>query len=222
MNKIKAILEKLRSAIIDFIHRGESWRPKYAPVLEQFKTLWNRAFPRKKKKALVDEIINNYANDSFRPLLKDHPLIFKIENTNNHEVVDVEIFRAAQRYIFGTVHEINGIKISYYIPGFTYSEFLMHLLSYKYVIGMVRLSFVSVSQEVKVDDLSFTIEEREIWGATFTRPVTPIIDKEQYQNSIYDENIKYKLDCLSGLKFRSIPGHTTILLTLYPTDRSKL
>jgi|WetSurMetagenome_2_1015567.scaffolds.fasta_scaffold310908_2 hypothetical protein len=230
MKKLKELLLKFWFLIKDawlFIKPvAPASKKQYPTVRDQLKQLWHKFFPAVKNLAAqpAQDIEDDYIEFLKKERVKrfkpsgSQPFIISIENSNDQPVNDVEVLNAVHRINLKDADK-QGIEFSYGIPYFSYQDFLTHLLSYKYLIGMIRISFTTQTKDAKMDQFVFWLDEKEMQGNMHCAPVIPAIDTFQYHDSIYDAKVKFKLDCFSGLRFQTIPAKTVIRLYLYPKVR---
>jgi hypothetical protein len=193
-----------------------------------FVTLWSKFVALFHKvfihKTYYRPVINN-SSEYFKYLVTEYkdvmlqPFIITLENTGTEIVKDVEILNAVKRFKLNFNLGWEGspeLKISYGIPGISYEDFLASLLSYKYVINQIRLSY---SKIVPIEDFMMTYEGKEINGNSHSFPILTLLDKNQYVQTVIDIHKEFNIDCFTSLKIKQIPPLTKVHIYLYPILR---
>lgn len=186
---------------------------------------WHKLFsPKKYKLVNVAKIdLEKYAGLLATDYEKriDQPFIIRVGNTSNEPVKDVELLSAIKRFkLVNLSDQYPGLKISYGVPGIDYEDFLTNLLSYKYIIGCLRLSaWSNQGSKPRIQDLEMIIQQHQINGNLESWHVIPAIDKDQFIETIYDYRRPFKLDCFTSLKFTEIPPFVSFRVFLYPKTR---
>lgn len=170
--------------------------------------------------------MNEIATTDLEKNLKNNlgqPIIIGVENTNNTEVAEIEIFDALRRawdlpYAENGDVVVNGIILRSLMPDISYRDIIRAIATgTNFIIGYTYFKKRKGEEKgQKVEQICFQLRIYEFNGNMASKILKSDSDKNYDQNDVWGCDKPYMIDKQTSFKLQDIPAGISLHIYFFP------